>query len=169
MKKILICSVTLFCFFLAVAGLTFAAETLYVSATGAKLKSDKSASSDTVAELAVGTVLTVKSYENRWYNVATEDGKKGWIYRGKVSEDKPESESSGGGLFGDMGSSSIQASASDTSRSMRGLSPEAKAYADQKGTPEEQQKALDDMLSIQIQQNEIETFMKNGDIGEYAQ
>ena len=62
---------------------------LYVASEGAKLKADKTASSDTVAELPVGTPLDVLGQEDSWYKVST-GGKSGFIYRGKVAATPPD-------------------------------------------------------------------------------
>lgn len=67
-----------------------AEEKIWVSSTNAKLKADHSAASETVTRVAVGSELLVLSFENRWYHVSTVSGKKGWIYRGKVSNHPPD-------------------------------------------------------------------------------
>ena len=153
----------------------FAQDTVWVSSTDAPLKADKTASSKTIANLPAGTRLTVVSSENRWYRVKTASGDTGWIYRGKVTTEPPpksEAKSQGdalGSLLGGLTGSSIQASASDTSRSIRGLSPEAKEYARASGTPETFQKALDEVLSLQVSNEEIEKLLRSEKIGEYAE
>ena len=162
---------------IALAGVSLAADTtLWVSSTNAALKSDKTASSDTVATLDVGTELTVITTEGKWYQVKTASGKKGWIYRGKVSDAKPDvlaEEKSGdqglGGLLGSLTGSGINAESADSSRSIRGLSPEAEAYAEQTGKPQEYRDALDSVLAVKTSDKEIEQFLKNGHIGEYAE
>lgn len=149
-------------------------ETLYVSSNGATLKADKSSSSKTVKDLKLGEELKVIGFENRWYSVKTKDSKTGWIYRGKVSEEKPEiteEEQSGGlgGLLDNVADSSIEANAADTSRSIRGLSPEAEEYAKQTGKSEDFKNALDSVLERKVSKNDIENLLKNGKIGEYAE
>ncbi|MFQ5484345.1 MAG: hypothetical protein ACE5DO_03320, partial [Desulfobacterales bacterium] len=113
------------------------------------------------------------AFKNRGYQVAAPDGKKGWIYRGKVSSEPPKKEGGEqnplGTLIGGLTGSNIRADASDTSRSIRGLSPEAEAYADRTGTPEQYKKALDAVLSTTTSAGEIEQFLKAGKIGEYAE
>ena len=149
-----------------------AAGSLWVSSPNTSLKSEASASSDTIAELPVNTELTVVSTEGKWYQVSTTSGQKGWIYRGKVTETQPETSSGGGdsvgSLLGSVTGNSTSASAADTSRSMRGLSPEAQEYAKMSGTPKQCEQALNDVLTIKITGSEIENFLKNGQIGEYA-
>ncbi len=156
-------------FFFASAGIA-AQEKLWVSSADAKLKADKTASAETIAELPAGTPLTVLSSDSKWYQVSTASGKKGWIYRGKVSN-KPPAKSTGaslGSALGELTGSGIRANRADTSRSIRGLSPEAQVYAEETGTPEECRKALDSVLNTQTGKNETEAFLKQGNIGEYA-
>jgi uncharacterized protein YgiM (DUF1202 family) len=153
-----------------------AAQYVWVSSAGAKLKADKSASSQTLAELPVGAKLSVLALENRWYFVQTSSGEKGWIYRGRISS-KPQtagSQKSGktdslGGLLAGATGGSIQADEAATDRSIRGLSPEAREYARRTGTSEQYQKAVDQVLSYKLNEAEIDQFLKNGGIGEYAQ
>lgn len=145
-----------------------AVEKLWVNASDAKLKAERKSSSETVAKLPIGTELKVLSFEKRWYEVSTKDGK-GWIYRGKVSDTPPEESEGGDGLIGDLADSRIKADSIDDSRSVRGLSPEAKEYAKSAGTPKECQDALDEVLALQISGKDIEIFLKGGKIGEYAE
>ena len=164
-------------FLFSAVTITLANQTLWVTSENADLKSERSISSDTIAVLDRGSELIVQAFESRWYQVKTTDGKTGWVYRGKVSETKPEAsetetkEDSGGigGLLGGLGGSSVGTDAADSARSIRGLSPEAEAYAKTTGTPKQSQQALDQVLSMSISNRDIETFLKNGKIGEYAE
>jgi len=146
------------------------AESVWVASSGAKLKVDRSASSQTVSELPVGAELTVLNSEGRWYQVRTTSGKEGWVYRGKVSTAPPPKETQETeNLFAELGGSDISADEAQTSRSIRGLSPETEQYARQRGTPEAYQKALDEVLVMRVAPKELEAFLRNGKIGEYAQ
>ena len=160
---------------LSLAVLAFAdAEKVWVTSEDATLQSERSTSSETVATLKRGTQLSVSAFENRWYKVTAPDGKTGWIFRGKVSTEPPtdiasDSGSGGiGGLLGGLTGSSIEADAADSSRSIRGLSPEAQEYANQTGTPAESRAALDMVLSLTMDKSDIDLFLKEGKIGEYA-
>lgn len=154
-----------------IAAVALAQTTLWVSSTGAKLKAETRATSATVAELPLGTELTVLGSEDKWYRVSAPEGGTGWIYRGKVSETPPAGPSAGGGggLFGGLTSSSIEAGAADTSRSIRGLSPEVTEYADSAGTPEDYRRALDRVLAYRVGETELDQFLREGHIGEYAE
>lgn len=149
-------------------------EKVWVTSEDATLQAERSTSSETVATVKRGTLLTVSAFENRWYKVTAPDGKTGWIFRGKVSTEPPadvaDSGSGGGvgGLLGGLTGSSIGADAADSSRSIRGLSPEAQEYAHQTGTPAESQAALDMVLSLTLDKAELDQFLKEGKIGEYA-
>jgi hypothetical protein len=155
---------------LMVAGAVMAGEMLWVVSEGAKLQMEPSASSETIETLPVGSELTADSMEGSWYKVTTKSNKTGWIYRGRVSSTQHEEkgDAGGGGLFGALPGSSIQVSAADTSRSIRGLSPAAKEYAASANTPEAYQKALDRVLALRVTDKEIEDFLKAGKIGEYS-
>lgn len=160
---------------LSLAALAFAnVQKVWVTSEDATLQSERSISSETIAEIKRGTELTVSAFENRWYKVTAPDGKTGWIFRGKVSTEPPpdaggESGSGGiGGLLGGVTGSTIEADAANSSRSIRGLSPEAQEYAQQTGTPAESQAALDMVLSSKLDKTDIDLFLKEGKIGEYA-
>jgi uncharacterized protein YgiM (DUF1202 family) len=175
MKRLHVFFFFLFIVTAAAAHPVFAATTLYVTSDGAELKTAASSSADTLAELKRGTELTLESQEGRWYRVSTRSNQSGWIYRGKVSEDKPEiedieSDGAGlGGLLGGLSGSDINADAADSSRSIRGLSPEAREYAKSTGTPQQSQDALDFVTSLTVTEDEINQFLKQGKIGEYAE
>lgn len=156
---------------LAFAAPALAQDKLYVASEGAKLKADKSASSDTVAELPVGTPLSVQGQEDSWYKVSA-GGNTGWIYRGKVAASPPEPSKQGGdNLFGSAGSSGIMVSEADSARSMRGLAEEESA-AKAAGRPvrplADYKKALNQVLAESVGKKELESFLKAGKIGEYA-
>lgn len=156
---------------LLLAAPALAQDKLYVASEGAKLKTDKSASSDTVAELPVGTALSVLGQEESWYKV-TAGGQSGWIYRGKVAATPPEPSQQGGNLFGGAGSSTIMVSEADSARSMRGLNESEQDAAKAAGRAprplSEYKQALDKVLAEKVEKKELENFLKAGRIGEYA-
>lgn len=166
---------TLACTLLATiltAGAALAQSQLFVSGEGAKLKSDKTASSDTIAELPVGTALSVQGQDESWYKVST-GGKSGWIYRGKVSETAPAPSQQGGdNLFGSAGGSNIMVSEADSARSMRGLNASEQDAARAAGRAprplSEYKAALDKVLATKVEKKDVENFLKAGHIGEYA-
>lgn len=151
----------------------FSLQKMWVSSFDAKLMADNSASSETLAVLEVGAELTVENTEDRWYRVTTKNGKKGWIYRGKVSSEPPltsgengEGDSVGKLLTGLTGSR-IGSGESDTSRSMRMLSIEDKKKK-ASGPEQEYEAALESVLSWRIPDERVDQFLQAGKIGEYA-
>lgn len=157
---------------LCLAAPALAQDKLFVTSEGAKLKADKSASSDTVAELPVGTQLSVQGQDESWYRVSA-GSRSGWIYRGKVGAAAPEPSKQGAdNLFGGGGSSNIMVSEADSARSMRGLNESEQEAAKAAGRPtrplSEYKQALDKLLSERVDKNELESFLKAGRIGEYA-
>jgi uncharacterized protein YgiM (DUF1202 family) len=157
---------------LLTAATAMAEEKRWVSSEGTTLKAEASATSDNVADVKVGTAVTVVESGGRWLKVRTAAGKEGWVYAGRVSETPPAAEVAGddGGVFGgSMQKSQINTAKADSARSIRGLSPEATKYAKDRGTPEIYKKSLDVILARKVSTNELKAFLKEGKIGEYAQ
>jgi uncharacterized protein YgiM (DUF1202 family) len=176
MKRLIINAFSCMIFFIILLTPAISSQILYVTSEDATLKAEKSSSSATISELRRGSALTQISKEGRWYQVKTPAGETGWIYRGKVSAEKPEIDESGedeeeglGGLLGDLSGSDIDADAADSSRSIRGLSPEAKEYAKNTGSTQESQDALDSVLARTTAPEDIDQFLKAGKVGEYAE
>jgi hypothetical protein len=160
----------------------FSADSLWVRSAGAELKADPGASGETVALLPIGLPLNVLDYKNRWYRVSTESGKKGWIYRGKVTDIPPKSDQDGdsddgvGDILVGLSGGGIGVDEASADRGIRGLnreaktvSPEAKEYADSTNLDAAYENALKSILNRAIQAKDIEYFLKTGHIGEYAQ
>ena len=159
-------------FMLLVAASAFAEETRWVSSEGTTLKVEASATSENVVDVLVGTQVTIVESGGRWLKVKTAAGKEGWVYAGRVSDTPPAGEVAGGdgGLFGaTMQKSQINTAKADSARSIRGLSPGTAQYAKDRGTPEIYKKALDVVLARKVSVKELNGFLKEGKIGEYAQ
>ncbi len=153
------------------ASMALADETRWVSSDGTSLKAEASAASRNVADVPVGTEVTVVEAGGRWLKVRTAAGKEGWVYAGKISDTPPAAEVSGGegGIFGEsLQKSQITTAKADSARSIRGLSPEAARYAKDRGTPEVYKKSLDLILSRKVSDRELKAFLTEGRIGEYA-
>ncbi len=157
---------------LLVAITAMAAEKRWVSSEGTTLKAEASAASENVADVNVGTEVTVVESGGRWLKVRTAAGKEGWVYAGRVSETQPSAEVTGddSGLFGaSLQKSQINTAKADSARSIRGLSPGTAQYAKDRGTPEVYKKSLDVVLARKVSARELKAFLKEGKIGEYAQ
>ena len=147
----------------------FAGGAMWVTSDKARLKSNPKASSTTLSTVPAGSKVTVLESKKRWYRVQVSSGKKGWMYRGKLSDTPPEKETEeSDNLFSSLQSSSISADEAQTSRSIRGLSRETEQYARKRGTPEVYKKALDRVLAVRITDREVDVFLREGKIGEHA-
>jgi uncharacterized protein YgiM (DUF1202 family) len=153
------------------AGVAAAQGTMWVSSAGARIQEEPSASSETLGSLNIGDEVTVLAQEDRWYQVKAPNGAVGWMYRGRLSDTRPQKEAkdSDMGLFAGLGGSGMSVDEADTSRSVRGLSPETEAYARRKGTPEQYRRALEEVLAPKVTPQQLEQFLKQGQIGMYAE
>lgn len=160
----------LFLFTVLFAGTAFAARYVWVASEGTELRSSPKGGSEVVSSLRLDERLSVQDKSGRWYKVKSDSGRSGWVYRGKISSSKPERDASKGapGLFGSL-DSDIESGRASTDRAIRGLSPEAEAYAESTGTPESYQKALDSVMERKITRDDVREFLQRGKIGEYAQ
>ena len=143
------------------------AETVYVNAKTAPLKSDKTASSSVIAELKRGDELSVIKKEGNWYQVRTKQGKTGWIYSFKITTKKPEK---GAGLLEELGrgTGTVTAKEASTSASIRGLSPTSERYAGRANIRAEHIAGVKKMETFRVSQEDVERFLKEGRLGEYA-
>ncbi|MFC1867646.1 SH3 domain-containing protein [Thermodesulfobacteriota bacterium] len=169
MKRIIMTSISL-ALMLSIS-IVIAQEKLWVSSDNAKLKADKSASSETITTIPLGTEVTVLVSEGKWYRVLIPSGREGWIYRGRLSDAPPakETQKESEDLFAFMPGSKISADESDTARSIRGLSSETEQYAKNRRTPAAYKRALDRILAMSVEEREVEDFLRNGRVGEYAE
>ena len=145
-----------------------AGDALWVVSDAARLQAEPTAVSATVARLPLDAKLTLISTADKWYEVRTADGETGWIYRGKVSDTKPGSDSAElDDLLGDLGESDILLAAADTSRSVRGLMDDRESEG-AAPIPEPYRGALDRVLAFYVSEAAVDAFLKEGGIGEYA-
>lgn len=150
--------------------MVFAQTKMWVTSEGAKLKAEARASSKTLTSLPIGSKVMILGSQKKWYHVRAPSGTKGWMYRGRLSKSPPEKEVEGdtGNLFAVMSESGIGADEADAGRSIRGLSGETEAYANSRGTPDAFRRALDRVLALSVTERELESFLQEGKIGEYA-
>jgi len=143
-------------------------ETLYVSAKSAQLRSGKTSLDPVVAGLKIGEALEVVKRDDRWVQVKTAKGVTGWIYSGNVSESKP---SGGDNELAAMGKGFRQTEASGvtTSAGARGLDKASESYANRVGITQQHRDAVDRMTANKIPDEDIQTFLKAGRLGEYAE
>ena len=152
------------------AGLLFAvdvlAESAYVTAKSAQLRSGKTSLDPVVANLQYGQELSVLTREEKWVQVQTSRGVKGWIYSAMVSSTKP---SGGGSDLASLGERFRRGDPSVTaSAGARGLDKASEGYADRAGITKQHRDAVDRMTAYKLPDDEIQEFLKSGRLGEYA-
>jgi hypothetical protein len=142
-------------------------ETLYVAAKSAQLRSGKTSLDPVVAGLKLGETLEVLKREDRWLQVKTGQGVTGWIYAGHVSASKP---AAGDNELASMGQSfrKTEASAVTASAGARGLDKASEGYAIRSGITQQDRDAVDRMSAYRIPDEDIQSFLKSGRLGEYA-
>ena len=142
------------------------AATVYVNTAEAKLRQTKSVSARTATRVRRGQALNVIRQESRWYYVTTRQGKKGWIYRFKVTTKKPEP---GRNVFAMLGGSSSKVSMEESSsaRGIRSLAPSAERQAHHRGRKAGAIQAVKDMEKLRVSPEELQSFWRTGKIGEY--
>lgn len=143
-------------------------ETLYVTAKSAQLRSGKTSLDPVVANLKIGEALEVVKRDDRWVQVKTAKGVTGWIYSGNVSESKP---AGGDNELAAMGKGFRQTEASGVTASAgaRGLDKASESYANRVGISQQHRDAVDRMTANKIPDDDIQTFLKAGRLGEYAE
>jgi len=141
------------------------AEAVYVKVAKAQIRDGKDAGSPLVAEVDQGAQLTVLAKEGLRYQVQLADGRKGYVSRLSVSEDKPKG---GGGLGGIKG---IEDDRSVTERgtaaSGRGLSEAAQQMAKKTGIDPAAVGSVKEMekLAAGIKPSAVAKFRKEGGMG----
>ncbi len=149
-----------------VAGLA-AAETVYVGATTAKLRSGKTSLDPAVAELKFGEALEVLRKEGGWLEVRTAAAVRGWIFANKTTPSKP---AGGGDFLAKLGKSMRRTEASEVTASAgaRGLDKVSEGYAQRVGISQQDRDAVDRMTAYRLTDQEVEDFLRDGGLGEYA-
>jgi len=111
--------------------------------------------------LSQGTPVKVIKKSKRFYQVSAPGGKKGWIFKFKLTAKAPANfGGDGSGLLGALGGRQKSAARESSSgSSIRGLSPMSEKHAKNKGISEE------DIQSVK----QMEKFLKEGQLGEYGQ
>jgi uncharacterized protein YgiM (DUF1202 family) len=144
------------------------AEKVYVQAKTAQLRAGKTSLDKVTADVRFGDELDVLKREGNWVEVKTSDGQRGWIFGSKLSRTKP---SAGEGELAALGKSFRQKEASTVTASAgsRGLDKVSEGYAKQAGITKDVRDAVDRMAAYRISDQEVEDFLRNGRLGEYAQ
>lgn len=144
-----------------------AAETVYVQATTAKLRSGKTSLDTMVADLKFGEALEVLRKEGGWLEVRTAAAVTGWIFANKTTATKP---AGGDDFLAKLGKSMRRKEASEVTASAgaRGLDKVSEEYAKRVGMTQQDRDAVDRMTAYKLTDQDVEDFLKDGGLGEYA-
>ncbi|HEX2055712.1 MAG TPA: SH3 domain-containing protein [Nitrospiraceae bacterium] len=143
------------------------AEVLYVQAKSAQLRAGKTSLDPVLTNIRYGEAVEVLSRDGNWTEVKTAGGARGWIFSSKLSASKPPG---AGDTLARLGQSmrSGEASSSTASAGARGLDKTSEGYADRAGISPRDREAVDRMTSYQVSDDDVEQFLKEGGLGEYA-
>jgi hypothetical protein len=161
-------------FFLAIAWVCPAslfAETMYVKSSETKAMKEESAQSDVVQVLDEGTAVEVVQKSSKFFKVALPGGKTGWIFKFKLGSDAPAGGSGGGdGMLDSLGGKQkIAARESGSGSSIRGLGPVSEKHAQSKGISAKNIQSVKQMENFKISREDLEKFLREGKLGEFAQ
>jgi uncharacterized protein YgiM (DUF1202 family) len=143
------------------------ADTVYVQAKTAKLRAGKTSLDPVVTALKYGEALEVVKKEGSWLQVKTRAGKTGWIFTNYTTTVKP---SGGDSELTKTAQGFRGKEASDTTASAgaRGLDKVSETYANQSGISQRHRDTVDRMTKYEISDQDVEEFIKKGELGEYA-
>lgn len=143
------------------------AETVYVQARTAQLRTGKTSLDAVVGTVKFGDALDVVGRDGNWVEVKTAAGAKGWIFASKTSASKPSGTND---TLAKLGQSMRggDASATTASAGARGLDKASEGYANRAGVSARDRDAVDRMTAYQIPDQEVEEFLREGGLGEYA-
>jgi uncharacterized protein YgiM (DUF1202 family) len=143
------------------------AETVYVQGKTAKLRSGKTSLDSVVAELKFGQELEVLRRDGSWLEVRTASGAAGWIFANKTTAAKPAEADD---TLARLGKSFRRKDAAEVTASAgaRGLDKVSEGYANRVGITQRHRDTVDRMAAYQITDQEVEDFLKEGGLGEYA-
>ncbi len=142
------------------------AATLYAKQDNVKVTAEKSPTSAVITTLSVGDEVSVLAEEGRLAKVKVANGKTGWVFKFRLSTDKPSTRS-GSGLSGLTGRK-LAARESRAGGSIRGLKESTEQYAKSKQISQEHRDAVDRMEAFSLAPDGLMEFKKSGHLGEFS-
>ena len=134
------------------------AETVVVKIQSTSLRKEPKFFASAIAALKAGDTLEKLASQDGWYQVKTSAGVVGWIHSSAVEVKKFN-------LLAMDKSMKTQASASEVALAGKGFNKQVEDnYKSKHG--EANFAAVDRMLKISIQPSDVESFIKNGKLGE---
>lgn len=148
------------------------AETLYVKSDGTKITAEASGTSQVVFVANSGDALEEIEKQGRFYHVKNGQGQEGWVFAFRVvpASQRKKDDSKSGDLFASLGSDrSVKENEAASQASIRGLNKVAEDHAVRQGTSREFIDAVKRMETFHVTQWELESFMREGKLGEYVE
>ena len=144
------------------------ADTVFVQGKTAKLRAGKTSLDPVVTDVKFGEALEVLRKDGNWLEVQTTAGKTGWIFLSKTTPTKPAGADDNS--LARLGQNFRAKEASDVTASAgaRGLDKTSEVYANKAGITQQHRDAVDRMTAYRITDQDVEDFLKNGALGEYA-
>jgi uncharacterized protein YgiM (DUF1202 family) len=139
---------------------------LFAKQDGVKVTAEKSPTSKVLDTLNLGDAVTVLSVEGRLAKVKTTKGKTGWVFKFRLSSNKPSTRS-GSGLSGLTGRK-LAARESRAGGSIRGLKESTEQYAKSKQISQEHRDAVDRMEAFSLAPDDLMEFKQSGHLGEFS-
>ena len=152
---------------LSVMAGTVWAETVFVQAKTAQLRAGKTSLDPVVANVKHGEALQVRKTEGKWMEVETGSGITGWIFSNKTTTVQPSGSEDDLSRLG-RGFRGKEASNATASAGARGLDKVSEEYAKRSGISQRDRDTVDRMTAYKITDQEVEDFLKKGELGEYA-
>jgi len=144
------------------------AETWYVKSSRTKMTAKASARSKKVATLSAGTAVKILKKEKRFYKISAK-GKRGWVFKFKLTKKKPRNAKKDDGLGSLFGNQRMAASESSSGSSIRGLSPISEKQAKSRGVTQDNIDSIKQMEEFSISEEELDQFLAEGRLREYAE
>ena len=147
---------------------TASAETMYAKKNSVKVTAEKSPTSTVVTTLHLGDQVEVLKKSGRQYQVKLSSGKTGWVFKFKLSKEKPSGKRGGSSLSGLTGKNVVVAQEARAGGSIRGLKETTERYAERKQISPAHRRSVDKMEQLVISDEELAQFQKAGGVGEYV-
>ncbi|NOS82722.1 MAG: SH3 domain-containing protein [Nitrospira sp.] len=157
-------TLTTLAIFVITSGLGLA-ETLYITSKSAKVRAGKTSLDAITDTVHYGDTVESIRQENEWFEVKTKNGAQGWVHTTKLSNSPPTKGQDSTFLGMPLAS---RASQPTVSAGARGLDKVAEGYAEGSGISPQSRAAVDKMTSYQVDDKRVETFLKEGGLGDYA-
>lgn len=138
------------------AGRSSHKNTLWVATDRTPLRAERSGEAVVLKELPLGMPVRLVRCEGAWLLIREPGGAQGWAYQGHLDATPPAPTQID--LFAPLPGSLVLAEAADTSRSSRSVQP----------VRSQDTQALWTVLELSLTRQNLEDFLREGGIGEYA-